>query len=137
MNTIEENKRLVARYPFLLPFDRYTGRVLEGFDYSYTVLDDMPHGWRVAFGEKMCEEIRDRLVKSGCLDRYRVFQIKEKFGKLRWYDFFFEGACVETTTTDIISKYEQLSVRTCILCGKPAEQIGAIWNAPCCNGCAK
>ena len=54
----EYNKQLVKKYPFLLPRNRWTGKVPKEYDYSYTELDDMPDGWRKAFGEQMCEEIK-------------------------------------------------------------------------------
>lgn len=47
----EYNKQLVEKYPFLLPRNRWTGKVQEDYDYSYTELDGMPDGWRKAFGE--------------------------------------------------------------------------------------
>ena len=83
----EKNKKLIERYPFLIPHDRLTDEVPKDFDYTYTEIDDMPNGWRDAFGEQMCEEIREELVRVGHLEKYRVVQIKEKYGCLCWYDF--------------------------------------------------
>lgn len=82
MNQIDENKRLIERYPFLALYDR-TGKPLDGYDYTW--LDDMPDGWRTAFGEQMCEEIKDELLKfsyedNTWLNHYRIVQIKEKYG---------------------------------------------------------
>ena len=87
--TKEYNKQLVEKYPFLLPRNRWTGKVSKDYDYSYTELDDMPDGWRKAFGEQMCEEIKQELEEKGLLDQYRISQIKEKYGVLCWYDFGF------------------------------------------------
>ena len=83
----EENKRLIERFPFLMPHNRWTDEEPEDFDYSYTELDAMPDGWRKAFGEQMCEEIREELVRVDYLQKYRITQIKEKYETLRWYDF--------------------------------------------------
>lgn len=82
----EYNKNLIEQYPFLLPKNRWTGKVVEDYDYSWTEMDDMPVGWRIAFGDQMLEELREELVKYNYLDKYFITQIKEKYGTLRWYD---------------------------------------------------
>ena len=48
----------------------------------------MPEGWRKIFGIQMCKEIKRALLEDGRkkLYKYRITQIKEKFGSLRWYD---------------------------------------------------
>ena len=109
----ESNQKLIERFPFLMPRNRWTGAVPEDYDYSYTELDSMPNGWRKAFGKQMCEDIREELIRAEYLDQYRITQIKEKYGTLCWYDF----GCTERMLRDIIPKYEHLSARTCIRCG--------------------
>ena len=133
MNTndrIERNKALIERFPFLLPRSYRTDEVPENYDYSYTELDEMPEGWRIAFGEQMCQEIADCLRKDGTMDEYRILQIKEKFGFLHWY-------CSRTTREvhDIISKYGNMSKRICLCCGKPATRITTSWISPYCDDC--
>ena len=128
----EANRKLIERFPFLIPRNRWTDKVPEDFDYSYTELDSMPDGWRKAFGGQMCEEIREELVRANYLDQYRITQIKEKYGSLRWYDF----GCTERMLCEIIPKYERLSARTCIRCGKPATNASTIWISPYCDTCA-
>lgn len=129
--TKEQNKKLIEKYPFLLPHNRWTDEVSEDYDYSYTELDAMPDGWRIAFGEQMCEEIRQELEQVGYLDKYRISQIKEKYGSLRWYDF----GCTEKMSREIIPKYEKISAYTCIRCGKPATRITTGWFCPFCDDC--
>jgi hypothetical protein len=123
---IKRNKILVKKYPFLLPRNRFTGKVSKGYNYSYTELDDMPIGWRNVFGEQMCEEVKEALGSE--LKEYRITQIKEKFGTLRWYD---NGA--NQKVYDVISKYENLSATTCIVCGEPATVITKGWISPYCD----
>lgn len=123
------NEELIERYPFLTPRNVWTDKIIE--DADWTLLDDMPDGWRKAFGEQMCEEIREVLIKYDYLDKYRIVQIKEKFGSLRWYD---NGAPKEVF--DIIDKYEAISERTCIICGQPATLISKGWIYPFCD-CVK
>ena len=130
MNRKEYNKSLVERFPFLLPRRYRTDEVPENYDYSYTELDEMPEGWRIAFGEQMCQEIADCLRKDDTMDEYRILQIKEKFGFLHWY-------CSQTTREvyDIISKYSNMSKRICLCCGKPATRITTSWISPYCDDC--
>lgn len=100
---------------------------------SSTELDAMPDGWRKVFGLQMCEEIKQSLLKSGgrkALRAYRILQIKEKFGGLRWYD-----SNSNEEVWKIISKYEDLSYKICINCGKPAEYISKGWISPYCGDC--
>ena len=99
---------------------------------TFSELDDMPNGWRKAFGIQMCKEIKAELKRhKGALKRYRITQIKEKFGGLRWYD----GYTTEKIIHEIIPKYEALSHKTCIICGKPATCISAGWVSPYCDDC--
>lgn len=144
----EENKRLCDRYPFLIPWNRMSGkRITEAgdggywpgtpdkvpeYDYEYTEADEMPDGWWIAFGEQMCEEIRDALIEDNDLDRWRIVQMKEKFGHLRIYD---NGVKVLSRVHDIERKYEALSMRTCIVCGKPATRVTTGWISPFCDDC--
>ena len=64
------------------------------------------------------------------LFKYRITQIKEKFGGLRWYD----AACPRELY-DVIGKYESISFHTCICCGKPAKYITSGWICPYCEDC--
>lgn len=69
MNTIEQNKKLVEAFPFLLPRNRWTDEVIEDYDYTWTELDAMPEGWRKLFSEHMCAEIAAILKKANYLDK--------------------------------------------------------------------
>ena len=129
------NKELIKRYPFLIPRNVFTDKIvidLDAEEIEHTLLDEVPDGWRKAFGEQMCEEIREVLIAYDYLEKYRVVQIKEKFGQLRWYD---NGAPREVF--EIINKYERLSEVTCIQCGKPATLISKGWISPYCDECVK
>lgn len=119
------NEELIKRYPFLS---------VEG-EIEYTLLDEMPIGWRKAFGEKMCEEIALILRKGNYLNDYVVLQIKEKYGELRWYS----GGVPENiydALHEVIEKYTKISRKTCIRCGAPATKISKGWISPWCNRCA-
>ena len=148
--TIWKNKELCRRFPFLIPWNRWSGKLITecqgggrgywpgdpdkipDYDWSYTELDDMPDGWRKAFGEQMCEEIREALIEDDDLYRYRIVQCKEKYGSLRWYN---NGTKIGSRVPDIERKYEDMSARICIKCGKPATRITMGWISPFCDEC--
>lgn len=151
---IKYNKELIKKYPWLLPSNRWSGKWItdcmgedgeEGYwpgepfehpdyDYSYTELDEMPKGWRDAFGLQMCEDINNELLTWSEKSRkgFRIMQIKEKFGSLRFY------VNAETDNlSKIISKYERMSEFICIKCGKPATWVSIDWISPWCDECSK
>lgn len=197
------NGELIKNYPWLKPWNRWTGETPDEYDYTYTELDNMPDGWRLAFGDEMVERIHQELVKFNYVNRYRIEQIKEKWGGLRWYDggtpigrisedyrevstsgtpwfppyhkeneifqevsrdhyiSFSDRKSLDMTDEeierynmnavhhyriyrieesckipDIISEYEHLSFKTCIVCGKSAEWISKGWISPYCTDCA-
>ncbi len=129
---ISENKKLVKKFPFLLPRNRWTYEIPKDYDYSYTELDEMPYGWRKAFGEQMCQELKEELDKFNFTDKYRIIQIKEKYGTLRWYD---GGYPIGSKVQDIISKYEDLSMCYCYRCGKPTKYRTEGWIEYFCEDC--
>lgn len=129
----EENRQLIADYPFLDP--RKSNPSLEDkYDFSYTMMEpEMPEGWRKAFGRQLCQEIKEELDRCGCADDYIVLQIKEKFAELCWYD---AGVPEECHVNKIIDKYTELSRKTCVVCGQPAAKISLGWYCPYCDDCA-
>ena len=126
----ELNKKMVEEFPFLLPHNRWTDKVSEDYDYSYNELWALEKGWAKAFGYELICELRDALIEAGYLDKYRITQIKEKYGSLRWYDF---GA--PEKAYDILRKYEKLSYETCIYCGAPATYETYGWINYVCEKC--
>ena len=147
---IHRNKRLCRQFPFLVPWNRFSGKLITDcaggekgywpgspdeiplYDYSYTELDNLPTGWMKAFGIPMCVEIRDALIEDGDLERWRIVQMKEKYGALALYD---NGHKHGSRIPNIIRKYEALSTRTCIMCGKPATKVTCWWISPYCDKC--
>lgn len=133
--TTEENKKLIEQYPFLLPRSVWTDETIANFDYSWTELDALPAGWRIAFGEEMVKELRDILLKGDFLTDYRIVQIKEKYGELCWYD----QGCPQMIQGEYWAwqeKYAQKSRETCIRCGKAATHTTLDCVEPLCDDCA-
>lgn len=128
------NKTLCEKYPWLIPHNRWTDMIPEDYNYEYTELDNMPRGWRKAFGEQMCEEINNELLTWSEKDRngFRIMDIKEKWAFLHFYVNYGTSKLY-----DIINKYEEKSKRICIRCGAPAAWITRGWYMPFCDDCAR
>ena len=122
--------------PWLTPYNIWTKKPLEDYNYEQTWADDIPEGWRLAFGDQMIEELDQLLKKYSLEDKYRIVQIKEKFGGLRWYDDGFSKEGYEEYR-DWLCKYEDLSVKTCISCGKLAVGFTRSYILPLCRDCMK
>lgn len=125
--TRKANKKLVKKYLWLLPRNRWTGKVVDDYNYEYTELDDMPIGWRIAFGDNF---VRDLDVAYKKLPRkarkyFRIMQIKEKWGELRVYLSGYNDDIDE-----VISKYTKLSRTTCISTGEPTKYALKGWITP-------
>ena len=126
---------LVTKYPFLLPrqwnSERLCYELPHDYKYEFTHLDDMPNGWRKAFGEMMCEEIMNALDAYGGAAGYTIEQIKEKYGHLRWYAY-----PNYSDVEDVIAKYSELSGNICCVCGKPdVPMTGHTYYLPLCKKC--
>ena len=137
-NERDKNQDLIYKYPWLMPI----GVDKDNYDYEFTFLDGMPFGWRIAFGESMCEEIKNILDEYKANNDYHIVQIKEKFGQLRWYaDIDIKDdvvwSLVNLELNKIYDKYEALSEKTCIECGDPATKKSIGYIAPFCDECAK
>ena len=80
----------------------------------------------------MCEDLRKILINKKYLDKYKILDIKEKYGNLRISD---NGHFMEMD--DIFTKYETLSEYICCDCGKPdisiVNSMGYI--QPLCKDC--
>ena len=132
INVIENNKKLIENHPYLLPRNVFSDEVRGDYNYEFTWYDDIPEGWRIAFGEFLLEDLRDALLKTNYLDRFRLFDVKEKYGSLRIY-------CNAATQEvhDVIRKYEYISQYICFNCGSPhacvVNDYG--WYLPLCEEC--
>ena len=125
-----KNKQLIEKYPFLLPKNVFTEELPTDYDYSFTWLDLMPEPCKKNFGEQMCEEIKIVLNEEGLLEKFRIFDIKEKYGTLHLYSNF---------TTDkldeVIRKYENRSMMICVHCGKPTKWVSKGYILFLCDEC--
>ena len=139
MDKIKEfNKELVKEYPFLHPYKASNSMIEEfdnyEYDYSFTMIDLIEPGWMYAFGDDLLKELKEELLRVNFLDDYTVFQIKEKFGRLRWYG---SGYPQDSKVDEIISKYEEMSYDICGKCGNHATYTSIGWIYPYCEKCAR
>lgn len=133
----EQIKRLINKYPFLLPRNVWTGKLDEDYDYSYYVgrfdysSTNIISAWDRLF-LLYCKNITPLLRSSGTLSQFCFSEIKEKWGKMCLYNF---------GTTEEVQKlthdYENYSGCICCRCGKRATRITTDWIAYYCEKCSK
>lgn len=122
------------KYPFWKSRNVWNGK-FSGYD--YTLYDEIPVGWRIAFGKQLSEDIlkagkqtRKRLKKHASWKEMISFQeIKEKWGELCLY------ASASKEIQEVLDKYELMSSGYCICCGKPARYITKGWVSFQCEEC--
>lgn len=130
-----KNYMLCKKFPFLKVRNRFDGKFC---GYDFTELDALPQGWYDTFGIAICQDIKNCLKKSktkGFVKKYRIAQIKEKWGYLHWYD---NGVPSDISKEfyEIINKYEEISMKTCIRCGKNGKIVNNRgWYEPLCEEC--
>lgn len=126
-----KNLDLCMKYPVLIPLN---ARNDNDYMYEYSSLDQMPSGWRIAFGEDWARDVQDVLNKLPKEERDEVYvmDIKEKYGFL---DVNFNYYSEELYA--VLEKYKKLSRRICVGCGKPATKISWGWICPWCDTCSK
>jgi hypothetical protein len=102
---------------------------------SYTEWDSFKSecpGWEKRFGNQLLKELKEQLKKDKLLYKFRIMQIKEKWGR---FEFYPSSASKEVY--NIIDKYGSLSEGICIYCGKDADYITSPygWQLPYCKDC--
>ncbi len=122
-----KNYFFCLRYPFMKARNVWTDK---SCGYSFTKYDEIPEGWRKAFGKQLCKELKVALKKDGILKTFRFTQIKEKWGELCLYN---NG--VGKHSGKVISKYEILSLCYCINCGEPVRYSTNGWVEYICENC--
>lgn len=132
--TQKKNYDLCMKYPILIPTNRWTGKTWDDYMYEITELDNIPLGWKNAFGEQWASEVQEALNKlpENVRETIRIMDLKEKWGYFHQYFSYY------TEDLDkVIAKYERLSEHTCITCGAPATKISRGWISPFCDVCAE
>jgi len=94
-------------------------------------LNNMPEGWKRAFGDILCEELDKAIREDGVLEEFTILQLKEKYGELRIY-------CAPMTdkVAEVVRAFEIISRHVCINCGRPdTPMLMTTWEEPVCKEC--
>lgn len=112
---ILKNFFFLLKYPFMAVHNSWSGRRLSSL---HTMYEDIPAGWRFAFGRKFLTELRTAWIASSRPRNFYFVSIKTKDGKLEMY---YAGATQSLRT--IITKYRHLSQYYCEICGDFSEYL--------------
>lgn len=103
--------------------------------------DFLPDGWTSTFIPEMKKELAGILYSY--VDDFTIFQIKEKYGTLRIYWSWADRDYTDDEAKDLrdltkevqalIRKYESISEKTCVVCGKEAIKMTTGWVMPVCS----
>lgn len=127
--------KYIYNYFFCLRYPFYKVRNVfddEFLGYEFTWYDDIPIGWRKAFGKQLSKDLKKQLKKDKQLKTFRFLQIKEKWGLLHIYTQGCSEECWE-----LLDKYEELSSHYCIKCGKEGKMREGYYIIPLCDECFK
>lgn len=130
-----KNRKFIKRYPFAQPYDWFGWRISPKIHkYDFTAWDDIPQGWRRAFGNQLAEDLMAACKESHVPPSDLGFiQIKEKYGSLRMYPI----RLISDKIDRVIDDYGYISEYCCIYCGRP--DVGSVssrgWIFPACKTC--
>ena len=114
----ENTEKLINRFPFYRPGDTPADYLYYGFECG--------DGWF-----NLIWELSEELEKAGFIgEDFRVTQVKEKFGGLRYYTNY-----TTDVMDEIIEKYEEKSYRVCERCGAEGKVRGDSWVYTACDKC--
>lgn len=135
MLTVEQNKELVDKYPFLWP--RYLdnenfGKKWEPYNYEYTELDNLPDGWVNSWVLNFLEEINEILIEKDLLDNYFIVRMSQEL----WHKFKYKANIDIPEIEELVEKYSKNLDNYCIFCGKPPVY-KSTWGFYACKECAK
>ena len=118
---------ILNRYYDLLSFFHFIPTYIEWDVFK----NDCP-GWYKRFGKELLKRLRKQLIKDKMLYKWRIMDIKEKYGTFRLYCNYGSRELY-----GIIDEYENKSEFICIDCGKDADVITSLyyWKCPYCNEC--
>lgn len=114
----ENTKALIDRFSFISPMNP-----LYRNDLNIPMCFDCGDGWFQLIWN-LCEGL-EKVVD----DTFKVDQVKEKFGTLRFYVSY-----VNDEISSLIHNAEELSSKTCEICGKPGHlKVKGGWYRTVCD----
>lgn len=118
--------------------------LMDDYDWIDETICGLNAGWAIAFGAELINDMEiakkntyilpDENDKDNVFDsKFKLVQIKEKFGSLRFY----ADGMTEAMST-VASVYETISYHACIKCGN-IQNIARTdeWIQPICRQCAR
>lgn len=103
----------------------------------------LPDGWTNTFIPEMKYQLAKKI--GSYIDDFVVLQVKEKYGAMRMYWSWADRDYANGEVNDlnkiskeveyIIHKYENISEKTCVVCGKEATKMTTGWVLPMCDYC--
>ena len=94
-------------------------------DYEFDYLALVPEGWQPLL-VNLLDKIESLEDVEVC-----VLQIKEKFGGLR---FYYQGSGKDFPKVRVfVGEAEELSTKTCVVCGNPGTRRYGGWISPYCD----
>ena len=126
------NFLLSRRYPWLKPYNVWSGELDPKWKYKYLLIEPDTDGWMKLFFYPLMEDIRKECIKFDYLNKLRIDQYKEKYGEMRLY---INGYPSGSKICSIIDNYTILSRNICLCCGKPDVGYTTGWISPFCQKC--
>lgn len=129
---IELERKIAEEFSWMLPRDD-TNQDPKFIDDLYAAFGiECGDGWYEVI-RGLCRDITDAYEQAGLPVDVQIFQIKEKYGTLRFY----QSCCKEMydIVEDLISKWEDVSEVTCEVCGKPGVIYDKGWVMVRCEEC--
>jgi len=124
-----ENHFLCVTHPWLNP-EPYN----DDFDFSYTIMDLMPDGWRKAFGDAFIKDMELALTTLP-LQAYKEFHIVDIQALIRGRLEIRPSTLNFQAVNKVIEKYEAEAAKWCVFCGKPATKETAGGTLFLCDDC--
>lgn len=126
----DQIKKLISIYPYLIPKNVITGKVIEDYNYDHYVgQHDLPDGWARLY-LMFCKAIKPYLVNANILYSFMFTQVKEKYGTMRLYNNGYTADMLP-----IIMLYEGFSEYVCEDCGDFATKQTTHWIGSYCYTC--
>jgi hypothetical protein len=111
-------EELIEQYPWLNPREDWSDDYIQFEDGDHwTEIDNLPEGWKEGFIEDMLAEIDEVLNEYDCIEDYRVLDVMEWQGELRWKHAGFPLEA-KSDLDKIIKLYRKVSMETCMECGR-------------------
>jgi hypothetical protein len=138
---MKTEKEFLLEYPWIHPTNIVTGEKIEFKENEkpWTELFTIPIGWKLSFVEGMLSEIDQLIKESNYQEKYRVYKARQISGRLIWEDNFSRAPGVRKEAHQkhdlLVKKYQDLSSKSCIFCGKEAHPREGMMTFPSCLQC--